>query len=218
MTLDAFRDYLDRIDAALGAAGLDPGPGRLRDGRVRPQGDRGHPRRARPPRPIRGNWPREVLAMRRRLEASRPRQHLEARVRRRSPISSSSSSTCSSSHAASRPELLRPNLWDALDALRRHDLIDQRVAYRPARRLRLPPRRRGPAAAHPESQRRRTARGARRAGAAGAGGSTTTRPTQPDPWRRSSPTSNTSPVRTRAIFDRIITSRARAARPAASPG
>ena len=62
---------------------LDPGPGDLRHGRLRPRGDRGHPGDAGRARRSVHTGRARSLAMRRKLEASRPRHRPQARVRRR---------------------------------------------------------------------------------------------------------------------------------------
>ena len=66
----------------------------------------------------------EALAMRRKLEASRPRYHLKRGFGGVADIEFVVQ-YLQLVHAASRPDLLRPNLWDALDALRRHGILDQ---------------------------------------------------------------------------------------------
>ena len=124
--------------------------------------------------------------MRRKLEASRPRHHLKRGFGGVADIEFIVQ-YLQLVHAAQQPELLRPNLWDALDALRRHGIIDARDPRRAARRLRLPPRRRGPAPAHPESQRRRAARRPPSSWSGWRAGSTMSRPIAAARWRRSSP-------------------------------
>ncbi len=66
---------------------------------------------------------RQALAMRRKLEASRPRHHLKRGFGGVADIEFVVQ-YLQLVHAASRPDLLRPNLWDALDALRRHGILD----------------------------------------------------------------------------------------------
>jgi glutamate-ammonia-ligase adenylyltransferase len=63
-----------------------------------------------------------VLAMRRRLEASRPRQDLKRGVGGLADIEFIVQ-YLQLVHAGRQPDLLRPNLWDALDALHRHRII-----------------------------------------------------------------------------------------------
>jgi glutamate-ammonia-ligase adenylyltransferase len=65
----------------------------------------------------------QVLAMRRKLEASRPRHHLKRGFGGVADIEFIVQ-YLQLVHAAAQPALLRPNLWDALDALGRHGIID----------------------------------------------------------------------------------------------
>ncbi len=65
----------------------------------------------------------QALAMRRRLEASRPRLHLKRGFGGVADIEFIVQ-YLQLVHAATLPTVLRPNLWDALDALKRHRLID----------------------------------------------------------------------------------------------
>ncbi len=65
----------------------------------------------------------QVLAMRRKLEASRPRHHLKRGFGGVADIEFIVQ-YLQLVHAARQPDLLRPNLWDALDALRRHGILD----------------------------------------------------------------------------------------------
>lgn len=65
----------------------------------------------------------QALAMRRRLEASRPRLHLKRGFGGVADIEFIVQ-YLQLVHAARLPTLLRPNLWDALDALKHHRLID----------------------------------------------------------------------------------------------
>ncbi len=65
----------------------------------------------------------QVLAMRRKLEASRPRHHLKRGFGGVADIEFIVQ-YLQLVHAARQPALLRPNLWDALDALHRHAIID----------------------------------------------------------------------------------------------
>src|SRR5262249_56257132 len=80
----------------------------------------------------------QVLAMRRKLEASRPRHHLKRGFGGVADIEFIVQ-YLQLAHAAQQPDLLRPNLWDTLDALRRHGIIDPpipvalRDAYAPLR-------------------------------------------------------------------------------------
>ena len=99
----------------------------------------------------------EVVAMRRKLEASRPRNDLK-----RGPGGLADLEFIVQYlllvHAPDKPDLLRPNFWDALAALRRHGDPERRDSQRAARRLRLSAHRRGPAAPDPQSWRLRAAR------------------------------------------------------------
>ncbi len=63
-----------------------------------------------------------VLAMRRRLEASRPRQDLKRGAGGLADIEFIVQ-YLQLVHAGRQPDLLRPNLWDALEALHRHGII-----------------------------------------------------------------------------------------------
>jgi glutamate-ammonia-ligase adenylyltransferase len=63
-----------------------------------------------------------ALAMRRRLEASRPRQHLKRGAGGLADIEFIVQ-YLQLVHAGHQPDLLRPNLWDALEALHRHRII-----------------------------------------------------------------------------------------------
>jgi glutamate-ammonia-ligase adenylyltransferase len=65
----------------------------------------------------------QVLAMRRRLEASRPRHHLKRGFGGVADIEFIVQ-YLQLAHAAQQPDLLRPNLWDALDAMRRHGFLE----------------------------------------------------------------------------------------------
>jgi glutamate-ammonia-ligase adenylyltransferase len=65
----------------------------------------------------------QVLAMRRKLEASRPRHHLKRGFGGVADIEFIVQ-YLQLAHAAQQPDLLRTNLWDALDALRRHEIVD----------------------------------------------------------------------------------------------
>lgn len=65
----------------------------------------------------------QVLAMRRRLEASRPRYHLKRGYGGVADIEFIVQYLLLA-HAAAEPSLLHPNLWDALDALQRHEILD----------------------------------------------------------------------------------------------
>ena len=76
---------------------------------------------ARPVEP--GPLATQVLAMRRKLEASRPAHHLKRGVGGVADIEFIVQ-YLQLVHAAERPELLRANLWDALEALRRRGVID----------------------------------------------------------------------------------------------
>ena len=94
------------IDAGLGADGIHAGSGDLRHGRVWPEGDRGGPPDAGQPGGS-GATGRKALAMRKKLEASRPRHHLK-RGPGGSPTSSSSSNTCSSCMPRASPSCSSP--------------------------------------------------------------------------------------------------------------
>src|SRR5262249_52825088 len=65
----------------------------------------------------------QVLSMRRRLEASRSPHHLKRGVGGVADIEFMVQSL-QSVHASRLPELLRSNLWEALDALRRREILD----------------------------------------------------------------------------------------------
>ncbi len=66
----------------------------------------------------------QVLSMRRKLEASRPRYHLKRGFGGVADIEFIVQ-YLQLAHAAREPSLLRPNLWDALDALLRHGILDE---------------------------------------------------------------------------------------------
>jgi [glutamine synthetase] adenylyltransferase / [glutamine synthetase]-adenylyl-L-tyrosine phosphorylase len=68
----------------------------------------------------------QVLAMRRKLEASRSPHHLKRGFGGVADIEFIVQ-YLQLVHAARRPDLLRSNLWDALEALRRHGIIDVRT-------------------------------------------------------------------------------------------
>ncbi len=68
----------------------------------------------------------QALAMRRRLESSRPRRHLKRGFGGVADIEFIVQ-YLQLAHAATLPDLLLPNLWDALDALRRHGLIGDQI-------------------------------------------------------------------------------------------
>jgi glutamate-ammonia-ligase adenylyltransferase len=68
----------------------------------------------------------QALAMRRRLEASCPRQDLKRGFGGLADIEFIVQ-YLQLIHAARQPDLLRPNLWNALDALRRHSIISPEV-------------------------------------------------------------------------------------------
>jgi glutamate-ammonia-ligase adenylyltransferase len=68
----------------------------------------------------------QVLAMRRRLEASRPPRHLKRGVGGVADIEFIVQ-YLQLVHAARQPDLLRANLWDALEALRRRGILDSRT-------------------------------------------------------------------------------------------
>ena len=68
----------------------------------------------------------QVLSMRRKLEASRPRYHLKRGFGGVADIEFIVQ-YLQLAHASRQPDLLRPNLWDALDALRRNAIIDART-------------------------------------------------------------------------------------------
>jgi [glutamine synthetase] adenylyltransferase / [glutamine synthetase]-adenylyl-L-tyrosine phosphorylase len=216
MTLDAFRDYLDRSTQpwermAFTRARVVFATGGF--GRRVTEAIRAMLSAPNDPVQLAG----QALAMRRRLESSRPRQHLKRGFGGVADIEFIVQ-YLQLVHAASQPELLRPNLWDALDALRRHGIIDPathtelRDAYDFLRavegRLRLIQNRNVGALPEASADLERLARrlnydpadSARSVAAFLADLERLTR-------------------RTRAIFDRIITSQAQAGRPAAvNPG
>jgi glutamate-ammonia-ligase adenylyltransferase len=68
----------------------------------------------------------QALAMRRKLEASRPHHDLKRGVGGLADIEFIVE-YLQLVHAARQPDLLRSNLWDALDALRRHGIISPEV-------------------------------------------------------------------------------------------
>jgi glutamate-ammonia-ligase adenylyltransferase len=68
----------------------------------------------------------QVLAMRRKLEASRPPHHLKRGVGGVADIEFIVQ-YLQLVHAARQPDFLRPNLWDALEAVRRRGIIDSRT-------------------------------------------------------------------------------------------
>ena len=68
----------------------------------------------------------QALAMRRRLEASRPRFHLKRGFGGVADIEFIVQ-YLQLIHAASLPDLLRPNLWDALDALKHRGLVSPEI-------------------------------------------------------------------------------------------
>jgi glutamate-ammonia-ligase adenylyltransferase len=125
LTLDAFRDYLDRSTQAwermaftrarvIFATG---GFGRLVIEAVRSI-------LAAPIDP--SHLAAQALTMRRKLEASRPRHDLKRGFGGLADIEFSVQ-YLQLVHAVRQPDLLRPNLWDALDALRRHGIIRPEV-------------------------------------------------------------------------------------------
>ena len=69
----------------------------------------------------------EVVAMRRKLEAGRPRHDLKRGVCGQADVEFIVQNL-QLLHSASLPDLLRPNMWDALAALRRHGIISPAVA------------------------------------------------------------------------------------------
>ena len=107
-------------------------------------------------------------------------------------------------HAATLPDLARPNLWDALDALRRAGLLspeahaDLRDAYDFLRtvegRLRL---------VHNRSE-RGPPRRPRRSSPGSPAASTTPRPTRPPPPCPSAPTPTATPSARRQIFHELV--------------
>jgi [glutamine synthetase] adenylyltransferase / [glutamine synthetase]-adenylyl-L-tyrosine phosphorylase len=122
MTLDAFRDYLDRSTQpwermAFTRARVVFATGGF--GRKVTEAIRAMLSAPNDPVQLAG----QALAMRRRLESSRPRQHLKRGFGGVADIEFIVQ-YLQLVHAVRQPELLRPNLWDALDALRRHGIID----------------------------------------------------------------------------------------------
>jgi glutamate-ammonia-ligase adenylyltransferase len=125
MTLDAFRDYLDRSPRPWERMAFTRarvvystgGFGRKISEAVRAM-------LAAPADPL--QLAAQALAMRRRLEASRPRLHLKRGFGGVADIEFIVQ-YLQLVHAARQPELLRPNLWDALDALRRYGIIDHQT-------------------------------------------------------------------------------------------
>ena len=109
---------LPPVDADLGTHDADAGPRDLRHRRLRPGGDRGRPLAAGRTDGS-GRVAAEVVAMRQKLEASRPRHDLK-----RGPGGLADLEFIVQYlllvHAPAKPDLLRPNFWDALAALRRH--------------------------------------------------------------------------------------------------
>ncbi len=166
MTLDSFREYLDRSTQpwermaftrarVVYATG---GFGRKVTEIIRAM-------LAAPADPI--QLAAQALAMRRRTRGVAPATAHQARVRRRRgyrvhrPVSPARPRRAAARTAPAQP-LGRARRFETSRHHRPRD------PHRPERSLRLPPRRGGPAAADPESQRRRPARGAGRPRAAGA--------------------------------------------------
>ena len=123
MTLDSFRDYLDRSTQpwermAFTRARVVFSTG----GFGRKVTDAVRAMLSAPTDPV--QLAGQALAMRRRLEASRPRQHLKRGYGGVADIEFIVQ-YLQLVHALRQPELLRPNLWDALDALRRYGIINQ---------------------------------------------------------------------------------------------
>jgi glutamate-ammonia-ligase adenylyltransferase len=125
LTLDSFREYLERstltwermaftrarvifATGGFGAKVSEAIKGML----------------ARPADPV--SLAAQVLAMRRKLESSRPPHHLKRGVGGVADIEFIVQ-YLQLVHAVRQPDLLRPNLWDALEALRRRGIIDSQT-------------------------------------------------------------------------------------------
>ncbi len=122
MTLDAFRDYLNRSTPTWERMAMTRARVVFATGGFGPaimEAIRSALTRPVDPKALAA----EVLSMRRRLEASRPPRHLTRGIGGVADIEFLVQYLLLV-HAPERPDLLRANLWDALEALRRRGLLD----------------------------------------------------------------------------------------------
>ena len=147
LPLAEFRRYFDGGGApAVGAAVADPGAGGPRRAGVRRRGDgRGARRRCSASRGAPALVD-EVRAMRDEAGGDRQPAEPEARPRRDRRTSSSWCSCFQLKYGRDRPDVLRPNVWDALDALRGRRAAAAGRRGRAAGRVLVPAAGRGPAA------------------------------------------------------------------------